>query len=128
MEKKEQSAHYETIFIVRPEEGGKVKEFLEKFKKVVEDFGATMIDVEEWGVRELAYPIKKRTKGYYNLMRYRGPMAAVEELERNLKLSEAVMRSLSVRVDPKPETAPPTEKPTPEPTPETTPEPTPETP
>ncbi|MFQ5849830.1 MAG: 30S ribosomal protein S6 [Candidatus Binatia bacterium] len=99
MEERKDLALYETLFIIRPEQGGKVKEFIDKFKKVVEQLGATVIDVEEWGIRDLAYPIQKQSKGYYNLMRYRASGATVEELERNMKLSEGLMRHLSVRLD-----------------------------
>jgi len=90
---------YETLFILRTEQGGKVKEFLNKYKKIIEDLSGTVIHVEEWGNRELAYPIQKQFRGNYNLMRYRASGGTVKELERTMKLSEEVMRCLTVRLD-----------------------------
>jgi len=55
--------------------------------------------VEEWGNRDLAYPIQKQSRGYYSLMQYRASAGIVEELERNMKLMEEVMRFLTVRLD-----------------------------
>ena len=92
-------ALYETIFIVRQEQAGEAKEFTEKFKKVVEDRGAEVDVVEEWGLRDLAYSIRKQKRGYYILMRYRASSGTVEELERQIKLSEGVLRYISVRLD-----------------------------
>ena len=53
----------------------------------------------EWGLRDLAYRIEKQTKGIYTLMQYRSSARAVEELERNLKLTDGVLRYLTVRAD-----------------------------
>ncbi len=99
MESQKESALYETLFILRPELGGKAKEFIDRFKKIVEDLHGTEINVEEWGNRDLAYPIQKQSRGYYSLMRYRASAGIVEELERNMKLLEGVMRFLTVRRD-----------------------------
>ena len=99
MEAQKDSALYETLFILRPELGGKAKEFIGKFKKIVEDLHGTEINVEEWGNRDLAYPIQKQSRGYYSLMQYRAGAGIVEELERNMKLMEGVMRFLTVRLD-----------------------------
>jgi small subunit ribosomal protein S6 len=99
MEAQKDSALYETLFILRPELGGKAKEFIDRFKKIVEDLHGTEINVEEWGNRDLAYPIQKKSRGYYSLMQYRASAGIVEELERNMKLMEGVMRFLTVRLD-----------------------------
>ena len=99
MQAQKESALYETLFILRPELGGKAKEFIGKFKKIVEDLHGTEINVEEWGNRDLAYPIQKQSRGYYSLMQYRASAGIVEELERNMKLMEGVMRFLTVRLD-----------------------------
>jgi small subunit ribosomal protein S6 len=92
-------SQYETIYIIRPEQGDDVKGYIDRFKKIIEDLGATDTSVEEWGLRNLAYPIRKQGKGYYSLMRYQATRGTVEELERNLKLTEGVLRYLTVRVD-----------------------------
>ena len=99
MEAQKSSTLYETLFILRPELSGKAKEFIDRFKKIVEDLHGTEINVEEWGNRDLAYPIQKLNRGYYSLMQYRASTGIVEELERNMNLLEGVMRFLTIRVD-----------------------------
>jgi small subunit ribosomal protein S6 len=76
-----------------------MKEFVERFKKVIEGQEGTLSQVEEWGVRDLAYKIEKQGRGYYTLLRYRANGRAVEELERNLKLTDGILRYLTVRYD-----------------------------
>lgn len=93
---------YETLFVVHPEKGPRIKEFIERFKKVVEGQEGAMSQVEEWGIRDLAYKIEKQGRGYYTLLRYRGSGRAVEELERNLKLTDGILRYLTVRYDEEP--------------------------
>jgi small subunit ribosomal protein S6 len=92
-------ALYETLFVVHPERGPRIKEFIDKFKKVVEGLGGTVAQVDEWGLRDLAYRIDKQSKGFYTLFQYRSSARAVEELERNMKLTDGVLRYLTVRVD-----------------------------
>ena len=99
MKEKNSLALYETIFIVRPDRGEEVKEFTDKFKKIIQDLGAEVNEVEEWGLRELAYPIRKQRKGYYVLMRHRATRGTVDELERHIKLNEGILRFLTVRLD-----------------------------
>ena len=96
-------ALYETIFIAHPDKGGAVKDYTERFKKIVEDLGGTISQAEEWGLRDLAYRIQKQARGHYVLLRYRSEPRAVDELERNLKLSDGILRYLTVRVDEKAE-------------------------
>ena len=88
---------YETLFVVHPEKGSRVKEFVEKFKKVIEGQDGSVLQVDEWGLRDLAYRIDKQGKGVYLLVRYRSTGRAVEELERNLKLTDGILRYLTVR-------------------------------
>ncbi|MFB3121746.1 MAG: 30S ribosomal protein S6 [Candidatus Binatia bacterium] len=99
MKEKNSLTLYETIFIVRPDRGEEVKEFTDKFKKIIQDLGAEVTEVEEWGLRELAYPIRKQRKGYYVLMRHRATRGTVDELERHIKLNEGILRYLTVRLD-----------------------------
>lgn len=87
---------YETLFIVHPEKGTRTKEFIERFTKILEGQQGEMASVEEWGLRDLAYRIEKQSKGVYALLKYRATGAAVNELERNLKLTDGVMRYLTV--------------------------------
>lgn len=92
-------ALYETIFIIHPEHGGQVKEYLDAYRKTIEGLGGTVRQVDEWGLRDLAYSIDKQTKGYYSLIQYSSTVRAVEEVERNMKLSEGVLRYLTVRLE-----------------------------
>jgi len=98
MEAKE-SRGYETLFIVHPEHVGKAKEYIDRFKEIIEQMGGTFSSADEWGLRNLAYRIGKQTKGYYVIMQYRSPAAVVDELERNMKIMDGVIRYLTVRRD-----------------------------
>ncbi|HWO40675.1 MAG TPA: 30S ribosomal protein S6 [Candidatus Eisenbacteria bacterium] len=98
---------YETLFVVHPERTGRVKEFVEKFRKVIEGLGGNVFHVEEWGLRDLAYRIAKQSRGFYILMRYRASGRAVEELERNMRLTDGVLRYLTVRTEEETATATP---------------------
>jgi len=90
---------YETLFVVHPERAGRVKEFIDKFRKVIEGLGGNVSHLEEWGLRDLAYRIAKQARGFYILMRYQASARAVEELERNMKLTDGVLRYRTVRAD-----------------------------
>jgi small subunit ribosomal protein S6 len=90
---------YETLFVVHPEKAPRAKEFIERFKKVIEGQDGTITQVDEWGMRDLAYKIEKQGRGHYTLLRYRATGKAVEELERNLKLTDGILRYLTVRCE-----------------------------
>ncbi len=90
---------YETLFVVHPEKGPRMKEFIEKFKKVIEGQDGTVTAVDEWGARDLAYRIEKQARGFYTLLRYQATGKAVDELERNIRLTDGILRYLTVRAD-----------------------------
>ena len=92
-------ALYETLFVVHPEKGTRMKELIERFRKVVEGQEGTVAHVDEWGLRDLAYRIDKQAKGFYTLLQYNSSARAVEELERNLRLTDGILRYLTVRAD-----------------------------
>ena len=92
-------ALYETLFVVHPEKGTRMKEFIERFRKVVEGQEGTVAHVDEWGLRDLAYRIDKQGKGFYTLFQYSSSARAVEELERNLRLTDGILRYLTVRAE-----------------------------
>ena len=96
---------YETLFVVHPEKGSRMKEFVERFKKIIEAQGGSLSQVDDWGVRDLAYKIEKQGRGYYTLLRFEGTGPAVQELERNLKLTDGILRYLTVRYDEKAQAA-----------------------
>ena len=90
---------YETIFVLHPElPEAQVRETIDRAKRLVEGMGAQMGDVQDWGVRELAYPIRKQTRGTYVLAQYTARPEVVKELERMMKLADEVLRFISVRV------------------------------
>src|SRR4029077_8289049 len=74
-----------------------MKEFIERFKKVVEGQEGTVAHVDEWGLRDLAYRIDKQAKGFYTLLQYSSSARAVGELGRNFRLPDCVFRYLTVR-------------------------------
>ena len=76
-----------------------MKEFIERFRKVVEGQEGTVARVDEWGLRDLAYRIDKQAKGFYTLLQYSSSARAVEELERNLRLTDGILRYLTVRAE-----------------------------
>jgi small subunit ribosomal protein S6 len=91
---------YETIFILRPDSGDpQIKEAIKRYEGIIAAGTGEMIETEEWGSRELAYRIKGERRGYYVRLDYVSPGPVMNEVERNLKLSDAVLRYLSVLVD-----------------------------
>ena len=92
--------HYETVFILTPVlSDAQMKEAVEKFSKVLADNGATIVNTEEWGLRKLAYPIDKKSTGYYNLLEFEAPGAVVKKLETAYRRDERVIRFLTFRLD-----------------------------
>ncbi len=91
---------YETVYILRPDLGEiQVKETIKRFEGIVTAGGGELIETEEWGARELAYRIGTERRGYYLRLDYTAPTAVVGEVERNLKLSDGVLRYLSVMLE-----------------------------
>lgn len=90
---------YETIFILRPDiANDAIAAVNTKMRGVVETGGGRLLKVENWGRRKLAYEVKKQLKGVYLFWRYLGDPGLVEEVERNLRLTDAVIRYYSVKV------------------------------
>jgi small subunit ribosomal protein S6 len=91
---------YETIFVLRPDLGESVqKQSINRFENIVRNSGGEIIETDEWGFRELAYHIKGERRGFYVRLDYGGNGATMNEVERNLKLSDSVLRYLSVLVE-----------------------------
>ena len=88
---------YETVCILHPElSEARVKDVIEGMQKTLEQSQASLLQVEEWGLRNLAYDIQKQRRGYYVRLEYDSPPQAVKDFERGLRLSEDTMRFLSV--------------------------------
>lgn len=91
---------YELIFIVHPQvEGDALTALLDNVKGLVERNGGRVVHVDPWGMRRLAYPIRKQWEGQYVLMRLEMETRGVAALERGLRLSEPILRHLIVRVE-----------------------------
>lgn len=88
---------YETIYIVNPElDTEAVKGLIERFKGVVEGNGGQVTEIDEWGKRRLAYPIKDRREGYYVLMNFTAGAEAARDLERVYKITNGLLRYLII--------------------------------
>ncbi|KCZ49070.1 MULTISPECIES: 30S ribosomal protein S6 [unclassified Hyphomonas] len=93
-------AFYEHVVITRPDiSPAQVDSFVEELSGFLKEKGATIGKTEYWGLRNLAYPIKKQRKGHYSLINIDGPAEAIHELERRQRLSEDVMRYMTIRVE-----------------------------
>jgi small subunit ribosomal protein S6 len=91
---------YENIFIARQDiSTAQVEALTETFANLVAENGGKIEKREYWGLRNLAYRIKKNRKGHYVLFNLDAPPAAVNELERNMRINEDVLRYLTVRVE-----------------------------
>jgi small subunit ribosomal protein S6 len=89
---------YETLVLIHPdlvEQGA--KELAERVKTLIEDQGGTVSQLQDWGLRDLAYSLAKQKRAFYFLFEYRGTPKALLEIERNLKLMDKVLRFVSVR-------------------------------
>ncbi len=91
---------YETVFIARQDiSGPQVDALADQFAAVVAEQGGEIKKRETWGLRNLAFRIKKNRKGHYVLFNLDAPPAAVVEMERNMRLNEDVLRYLTIRVE-----------------------------
>ncbi len=91
---------YEHVFISRQDLSNTQAEGLvEHFSGVVTDNDGKVVDTEYWGVKTMAYKINKNRKGHYAFMRTDAPAAAVQEMERLMRLHDDVMRVLTIKVD-----------------------------
>ncbi len=93
-------ALYENIFMVRPDvSSAQVEELTKTYTDLITAQGGKVTKVEQWGLRNLTYRIKKNRKAHYVFMNLDTPSAAVKEMERLMGISEDVLRTLTVRVD-----------------------------
>jgi small subunit ribosomal protein S6 len=91
---------YETVFIARQDIAtAQVDALADQFAQIVSDQGGQVTKREYWGLRNLAYRMRKNRKGHYVMFNLDAPPAAVSELERNMRINEDVLRYLTVRVD-----------------------------
>ena len=92
--------YYETVFILTPVlSDEQMKEAVGKFSAVLEENGAKIVNVEEWGLKKLAYPIQKKSTGFYCLIEFEGAPTIVKKLDTAFRRDERVIRFLTFRLD-----------------------------
>jgi small subunit ribosomal protein S6 len=92
--------NYETVFILTPVlSDDQMKEAVEKFKTLLVEEGAEIVNEEDWGLRKLAYPIDKKTTGFYAFLEFKAEPHVIEKLEVNFRRDERVIRFLTVKQD-----------------------------
>jgi small subunit ribosomal protein S6 len=91
---------YETVFILNPVLSDvQMKDAVDKFKKVLEDNGAEIVNEESWGLRKLAYPIQQKTTGFFALFEFKSEPKVINTLEIEYRRDERVMRFLTTALD-----------------------------
>jgi small subunit ribosomal protein S6 len=91
---------YETVFILTPVlSEDQAKEAAKKYKKLLTDNGAKIINEESWGLRKLAYPIQKKSTGFYFLLEYASEGTLIDTLETTFKRDERILRNMTVALD-----------------------------
>ena len=92
--------HYETVFILTPVLSDvQMKEAVEKFKGILVGEGATIVNEEHWGLKKLAYPIQKKSTGFYAFIEFDAEPSVIEKLELQYRRDEKVIRFLTFRQD-----------------------------
>ena len=91
--------HYEIVFIVHPDQSEQVPAMVERYRNLITGRGGKIHRLEDWGRRQLAYPIQKVHKAHYVLMNIECDGQTLNELETAFKFNDAVLRHLTVRMD-----------------------------
>ena len=91
---------YETVIILTPLLSEELaKEAIAKFKSILTEGGAEIIQEDNWGLKKLAYPIEKKSTGFYHLTEFKAPGELISKLELEYKRDERVMRFLTIALD-----------------------------
>ena len=92
--------NYETVFILNPVlSDDQAKDTVEKFAKVLTKSKADIINVEQWGLKRMAYPIQNKSTGFYNLIEFAAAPETIQTLEIEFRRDESVMRFLTTALD-----------------------------
>ncbi|WP_316673555.1 30S ribosomal protein S6 [uncultured Tolumonas sp.] len=89
--------HYEIVFMVHPDQSEQVPGMIERYTGAIKAAGGTIHRLEDWGRRQLAYPIDKLHKAHYVLMNVESEQSAIDELENNFRFNDAVIRNMIMR-------------------------------
>jgi small subunit ribosomal protein S6 len=90
--------HYEIVFIVHPDQSEQVPAMIERYRTMVSARGGLLHRLEDWGRRQMSYPIQKMHKAHYVLMNIECDQATLDELEHAFKFNDAVLRHLTVKM------------------------------
>ena len=91
---------YETVFILTPVlSDQQMKETVEKFKGILTEQGAEIVNEESWGLKKMAYPIQKKSTGFYELIQFNAEPTVVDKLETQFRRDERVIRFLTVKLE-----------------------------
>jgi len=91
--------HYEVVFLVHPDQSEQVPAMIERYRSIIDSEGGSVHRLEDWGRRQLAYPIQKIHKAHYILMNIECNQAALDELENAFRFNDAVLRSMFIKRD-----------------------------
>ncbi|EGY28596.1 ribosomal protein S6 [Candidatus Regiella insecticola 5.15] len=89
--------HYEIVFMVHPDQSEQVPDMIERYSQIITNANGQIHRLEDWGRRQLAYPINKLHKAHYVLFNVEAAQEAIDELEKSFRFSEAVLRSMVMR-------------------------------
>lgn len=91
--------HYEIVFLVHPDQSEQVPSMVERYKAIIEEGKGQIHRLEDWGRRQLAYPINKIHKAYYVLMNVECNKEAIEEIENVFRFNDAIIRNMILNID-----------------------------
>ena len=91
--------HYEVVFLVHPDQSEQVPAMIERYKSLIEGDGGTIHRLEDWGRRQLAYPIQNLAKAHYVMFNIECGQNALNELESGFRFNDAVLRHLIIKRD-----------------------------
>lgn len=95
---------FETLLLLSPELSADAREsIINGLVAIIEREGGQMVEVDQWGMRDLAYPVHKLMRGFYTRLVYNAPSPLVAELERNIRITDGLFKFLTVRLDEKAE-------------------------
>jgi small subunit ribosomal protein S6 len=91
---------YETVFIVTPVlSEAQMKEAVMKFRALITEEGGSIVHEEDWGLRKLAYPIQKKSTGFYNLIEFKSSPEFINKLETEYRRDERIIRFITLKLD-----------------------------
>jgi small subunit ribosomal protein S6 len=89
--------HYEVVFLVHPDQSEQVSGMIDRYRSIIESKGGTIHRLEDWGRRQLAYPIQKLHKAHYVLMNIECDADVLDELENSFRFNDAVLRNMVIK-------------------------------